>query len=116
ISRPANVVIIGNPGIADATIQDQQTLIITGRSFGTTNLIVLDKDGKAIAEETLTVEPSEENIVTVFRTVDKRLSRQTFSCSPRCAPTLTLGDETNAFNGASGQIKERGDFSKGQTP
>ena len=40
ISRPAEVVIVGNPGIADATIQDQQTLIVTGRSFGSTNLIV----------------------------------------------------------------------------
>ena len=55
ISRPAEVVIVGNPGIADATIQDQQTLIITGRSFGSTNLIVLDASGKAIAEETLSV-------------------------------------------------------------
>src|SRR5690349_12335114 len=29
IARPADIVIIGNPGIADATIQDSQTLIIT---------------------------------------------------------------------------------------
>ena len=50
ISRPADVVIIGNPAIADATIQDSQTLIITGRSYGTTNLIVLDSTGKALVE------------------------------------------------------------------
>jgi Flp pilus assembly secretin CpaC len=115
ISRPADIVIIGNPGIADATIQDQQTLIITGRSFGSTNLIVLDSTGKAIAEETLTVEPSnDENIVSVYRTVDKRLARQTFSCTPDCSPTLTIGDDDKAFISADTQIKARGDFSKGQ--
>jgi hypothetical protein len=113
ISKPADIVIIGNPGIADATIQDKQTLIITGRSFGSTNLIVLDADGKAIAEETISVTPSEDNVVTVYRTVDKRLTRQTYSCTPRCAPTLALGDEEKAFSAASAQIKERGDFSKG---
>src|SRR4029077_7554810 len=48
ISRPADVVIVGNPAIADATVQDNQTLIITGKSFGTTNLIVLDAMGQSI--------------------------------------------------------------------
>ena len=42
VNRPADVVIIGNPAIADATVRDSQTLIITGHSFGSTNLIVLD--------------------------------------------------------------------------
>jgi Pilus formation protein N terminal region len=114
ISRPADIVIVGNPGIADATIQDQQTLIITGRSYGSTNLIVLDSSGKAIAEETLTVEPSNDNVVAVYKTVDKRLTRQTFSCThDGCSPTLAIGDEDKAFSGASGQIKGHGDFAKG---
>src|SRR5512146_678458 len=54
ISQPADVVIIGNPAIADATIQDSRTLIITGRSYGTTNLIVLDKQGQQIAADLVT--------------------------------------------------------------
>jgi Flp pilus assembly secretin CpaC len=114
ISRPADIVIVGNPGIADATIQDQQTLIITGRSYGSTNLIVLDSSGKAIAEETLTVEPSNDNVVAVYKTVDKRLTRQTFSCTPNdCSPTLAIGDDGTAFSAASAQIKEHGDNAKG---
>ena len=35
ISAPAATVIIGNPGVADVTIQDPQTLVLTGKSYGT---------------------------------------------------------------------------------
>ena len=101
ISRPADIVIIGNPAIADATIQDNQTLIITGRSYGTTNLIVLDRDGQSIADEVVTVEPSNDQVVTVYR----RASRQTLSCTPDCSPMLALGDNQTAFDAANTQIQ-----------
>jgi Flp pilus assembly secretin CpaC len=101
ISRPADVVIIGNPAIADATIQDSQTLIITGRSYGTTNLIVLDANGQSIADEVVTVEPSNDQVVTVYR----RALRQTYSCAPDCSPMLTLGDNPAAFDSANTQIQ-----------
>ena len=101
ISQPADVVIIGNPAIADATIQDSQTLIITGRSYGTTNLIVLDKQGQSIADDIVTVEPSNDQVVTVYR----RASRQTLSCTPECSPVMSLGDTPNVFDSANAQIQ-----------
>ncbi len=101
ISQPADVVIIGNPAIADATIQDSQTLIITGRSYGTTNLIVLDKKGQSIADDIVTVEPSNDQVVTVYR----RASRQTLSCTPECSPVMSLGDNPNTFEAAKSQIE-----------
>ncbi len=113
ISRPADIVIVGNPGIADATIQDQQTLIITGRSFGSTNLIVLDASGRAIAEETLTVQPANDHIVSVYRTSNKRLVRQTFSCTPDCSPTVAIGDDDTNYGTVIDQIKNHGEFAKG---
>jgi Flp pilus assembly secretin CpaC len=104
ISRPANVVIIGNPAIADATIQDNQTLIITGHSFGTTNLIILDSTGASIAEETLTVQAANDDLVTVY----KRSDRQTFSCTPDCSPTVTIGDTGTAFDAVRSQVTANG--------
>ena len=100
VSRPANVVIVGNPAIADATIQDNQTLIITGRSFGTTNLIVLDSTGNAIADELLTVQAADDDVVTVY----KRASRETFSCTPNCVPVVSVGDSTDVFNTIKDQV------------
>ena len=101
ISRPADVVIIGNPAIADATIQDSQTLIITGRSFGMTNLIVLDASGQTIADETITVGPQNDQVVTVYR----RALRETLSCTPDCSPVLAVGDNTAVFDSVSTQIQ-----------
>jgi Flp pilus assembly secretin CpaC len=101
ISRPADVVIIGNPGIADATIQDDQTLIITGHSFGTTNLIVLDSSGQPIANGILVVKPGNDQVVTVYR----RASRQTFSCTPDCSPVMAVGDSTATFDAVNTQIQ-----------
>ena len=111
ISRPADIVIIGNPAIADATIQDAQTLIITGHSFGTTNLIVLDSSGLAIADVMLTVEPQNDQVVTVYR----RFARQTFSCAPDCSPVLAVGDDTTAFSNVSAQIQQHNSGSSSAT-
>jgi Flp pilus assembly secretin CpaC len=109
ISRPADIVIIGNPAIADATIQDNQTLIITGHSFGTTNLIVLDSGGQPIASGMLTVKPGDDQVVTVYR----RASRQTFSCTPDCSPVVAVGDTADAFNGVAAQIQQQNSISSG---
>jgi Flp pilus assembly secretin CpaC len=104
VSRPADVVIIGNPAIADATVRDNLTLIITGHSFGSTNLIVLDAAGQAIAEEIITVTQPDDSVVTVYR----RASRQTLSCTPDCSPTLSIGDNSTVFEAVSSQIQTHG--------
>ena len=101
ISRPADVVIVGNPAIADATIQDAQTLIITGRSFGTTNLIVLDSTGQPIVDEIVSVTTANDDVVTVF----KGAKRETLSCTPDCSPMLAIGDRADTFTVVSDQIQ-----------
>ncbi|HVZ15034.1 MAG TPA: pilus assembly protein N-terminal domain-containing protein [Bauldia sp.] len=107
IARPADIVIIGNPAIADATIQDDQTLIITGHSFGTTNLIVLDRSGQPIADAMVTVAPQDNQVVTVY----SRASRQTFSCTPDCAPVLAVGDSTSVFDSVNSQVQSQNSLS-----
>ena len=49
LSQPAATVIIGNPEIADATVRDSRTLVLTGRGFGQTNLVILDRAGNPIS-------------------------------------------------------------------
>jgi len=96
ISAPAATVIVGNPGIADVTIQDPQTLILTGKSYGQTNLIVLDSRGEPVADTLVEVVQMSAGIMTVYQ----GQSRTTLSCAPTCQPVVMMGDDT----GYSGQV------------
>lgn len=89
ISAPAATVIIGNPGVADVTIQDPQTLVLTGKSYGQTNLIVLDSMGNPVADTMVTVVQAQSDLVTVYLGT----ARTTMACSPVCQPTIMLGDD-----------------------
>ncbi|WP_297106815.1 pilus assembly protein N-terminal domain-containing protein [uncultured Devosia sp.] len=95
ISAPAATVIVGNPGIADVTIQDPQTLILTGKSYGQTNLIVLDSRGEPVADTLIEVVQMTAGVMTVYQ----GLNRTSLACAPVCQPVIMLGDDT----GFSGQ-------------
>ncbi|RYE60249.1 MAG: pilus assembly protein CpaC [Hyphomicrobiales bacterium] len=96
ISAPANTVIIGNPRVADVTIQDPQTLVLTGKSYGQTNMIVLDARGNAIADTLIEVVQAQADIVTVYMGA----ARTTLACAPVCQPTIMLGDD-ESFSASS---------------
>ncbi|CAD7048260.1 MULTISPECIES: pilus assembly protein N-terminal domain-containing protein [Pseudorhizobium] len=80
LDRPVSKVIVGNAKVADATVADPTTIVVTGRSFGTTNLVLLDSDGNAIADERVLVSIDEGNTVRVFRPSDRKI----LSCTPTC--------------------------------
>ncbi|WAJ30123.1 pilus assembly protein N-terminal domain-containing protein [Antarcticirhabdus aurantiaca] len=103
ISEPAETIIIGNPSIVDVSVHDSHTLILTGRSYGITNLIVIGRDGEPILDESVSVRTFEEGTVRVFR----QASRSTYSCSPNCEPTVTIGDDSGNFNMANTQFQAR---------
>lgn len=109
ISRPAATIIIGNPSIVDATIEDEQTLVLTGRSFGVTNLIILDEKGDAVIDQAVVVRGSETNTVRIYRGGS---NRETLACSPVCESTVTIGDNQGTFENASQQITQRNALSQ----
>lgn len=80
LDRPVSKVIVGNSDVADATVADAQTIVLTGRNFGTTNLVLLDNDGNAIVDERILVSIDEGNTVRVFKATD----RTVLSCTPNC--------------------------------
>jgi Flp pilus assembly secretin CpaC len=80
LARPADTIVVGNPAIADAAVQDASTIILTGKGFGVTNLVVLDSDGSPIVDEQVTVVRQAASSVRVYRRADI----QTLSCTPYC--------------------------------
>jgi Flp pilus assembly secretin CpaC len=80
LSRAADTIIIGNPEIADASVQDASTVVLTGKGFGVTNLVVLDEAGAPIIDEQVIVSRSTAETLRIYR----RASVQTLSCTPYC--------------------------------
>jgi Flp pilus assembly secretin CpaC len=103
LPSPASTVIIGNPAIADAVIHDRRTLIVTGRLFGRTNIIALDRQGRVIFSEDFVVGPSTSGQLVLQRGT----ARTTMSCAPNCVASPTVGDDTEAFDTLTDQQSAR---------
>ena len=91
-------IVIGNPSIADGTLQTGGLLVITGKGYGTTNLMALDNRGTVLAEHNITVSAPTAGL-TVYRGAD----RETLSCAPNCQRTVVPGDAAAVFDAAVGQ-------------
>lgn len=103
VPKETSTLVIGNPTIADASVQRNGLIVVTGKSYGTTNLLMLDKDGQTLRELMVSVKaPSSANLV-----VQRGVDRETYSCHPRCQQTLTLGDSQKYFSEVSGQTSAR---------
>lgn len=79
LARPADTVVIGNPAIADAVVQDARTVVLTGKGFGVTNIVIMDADGDAILDEQVVVG---RNAATTR--IYRQANVQTLSCTPFC--------------------------------
>ncbi len=89
LPRAATEVIIGNPSIADVALQGGNLLVVTGKTFGITNVIALDADRNVIQDQRVLVERDDRRVVNLH----KGGSRYTYSCTPNCEPNLTIGDD-----------------------
>lgn len=80
LARPADTIVVGNPEIADASVQDATTIVLTGKGFGVTNLVVMDAEGNPIVDEQIYVSRQDAKSVRIYR----RANVQTLSCTPQC--------------------------------
>lgn len=103
-------IVIGNPRIADAALQSGGVLVITGKGFGATNLLALDRSGRVVLDKTIQVlGPGSNDIVVVY----KGMARETYSCAPDCERRITLGDDPKYFDETLTQSGTR--LGQGQT-
>ena len=108
LDRPAAEIVVGNPSIADVSVQSSKLLVVTGKSFGETNLIVMDADGKVVANRQLIVQEPRTGFVTMYRGV----ARQTLHCAPYCTPPLVIGDTPDIFGAVANQITTKQSISQ----
>jgi hypothetical protein len=97
-------VVIGNPLIADATLQAGGILVLTGKGYGSTNVLALDRTGRVLMDKTVTViGPSSADLVVVYRGA----ARESYSCAPDCERRITLGDSPTYFDATIDQAEKR---------
>jgi hypothetical protein len=99
----ASTVVVGNPLIADLSVQPGGLAVITGKSYGATNFLIMDKSGAVLTEHTVEVQGPTDKIVVVYRGIN----RATYSCTPECAARVTLADQTEFFTDTLARMSAR---------
>ena len=101
VKLPARVatIVVGNPLIADVALQAGGVIVVTGKGYGATNFIAMDRTGEVLVDRLIQVEGPTDQLVTVYRGVD----RESYSCMPICQRRITLGDGDNFFNSTMNQ-------------
>ena len=92
-------IVVGNPLIADVTLQNGGVVVVTGKGYGATNFIALDRTGQVLVDRQIQVEGPTDQLVTVYRGID----RETYSCMPVCQRRITLGDGETYFKATMDQ-------------
>lgn len=108
LPRPAAEIIIGNPAIADVNVQNGNLLVVTGKTFGITNMIVLDAQRNVIVEQRILVKRDEAKVVNLNRGT----LRQSYNCTPQCNPSIVIGDEDAYFDSVSKASEKKIGFSE----
>ncbi len=103
LPEKVSTIVIGNPLIADVTVQAGGIVVVTGKGYGTTNLIALDRSGATLAERSIVVQGARDRVVVVYRGVE----RESYSCTPICERRITLGDTPTFFDSTLGQVGSR---------
>ena len=86
-------IVVGNPLIADVTLQTGGMIVVTGKGYGATNFIAMDRRGEILVDRVIQVEGPTDQLVTVYRGVE----RESYSCLPICQRRVTLGDGESYF-------------------
>lgn len=98
-----STIVVGNPLIADVSLQQGGLMVLTGKGYGVTNLIALDRSGNVLSEQSIQVKGPSDHIVVVYRGVD----RESYSCTPNCERSMTLGDTPAFFDATINQAVSR---------
>jgi Flp pilus assembly secretin CpaC len=81
------------------TLQSGGIVVVTGKGYGATNFIAMDRNGEVLVDRQIQVEGPTDQLVTVYRGVE----RESYSCMPICQRRVTLGDGETYFKSAIDQ-------------
>lgn len=108
LDRPAAVIMLAKPEIADVVLETPKFLFLIGRTAGETSLTILDANHNEILTATLAVVPEDERHISIQRHCRSQgggncLPEETLNCAGgRCAAVPTPGlEKTTGGAGAA---------------
>jgi hypothetical protein len=94
-------IIIGNPQIADISVHSSDTLLVNGRGYGETNIIVFDQFGQTVLDANIQVKaPALDSGIRVNFIGE---GKKSYTCTPFCAPSPIHGDAPAFIGEFTGQ-------------
>jgi Flp pilus assembly secretin CpaC len=91
----ANVV-VSDPSVADVAMVDPHSVVVLGKGYGSSTVLILDHNGRALLDSRITVVAPDDGRVTVFRGA----VATEFACAPRCQPASGGGGTPGAVSPA----------------
>ena len=77
-------IIVANPQIADATVVDANTLFVTGKGYGSTQITAVDAIGRILFQNQIVVTGGQAGAVRVWR--GGRVTEM--ACAASCSPSV----------------------------
>jgi Flp pilus assembly secretin CpaC len=105
----AATIVVGNPAIADVSVQNGSMLLVMGKNPGHTNIIALDRKGAEIENVMVHV----RNAGTRRVTLHLGSSRLSYNCAPKCDRILAVSDAEAPFDAQQKQMTGKTTISQG---
>ena len=101
LDSPASDVVIGNPNVADVTVQTPNRLVVIGRAPGITRLIVMSEGTVTMDTQVVVAARGTSSQVSVLAPDGNNVTETIFACGDRC--TVVPGTRrTSPGGGAAG--------------
>jgi hypothetical protein len=105
-SQPVSTIYVGNPMIADVSMIDSKHAFVLGKSFGATNIVALNVDGKQVVNDSVSVYGHSGNTVILHRGT----AQATYACTGvRCETAPMPGDDKDSFSNHMEQVASHQD-------
>lgn len=101
--QPVASIVVGNPVIADVSVQANNKVLLYGKAPGLTNIYFFDKDGNRLENLNIRVQSQTNDMLVVYRGTQ----RTSYTCTRNCEMTPVIGDSPEAFDVVSGQSSSK---------
>jgi Flp pilus assembly secretin CpaC len=100
LNAPATDVIVADPSVVDVSVQTQNQIVLIGKKYGTTQIMILSGDTVLLDSEVVVSTANQDSSVSVFAPGGRGgIAERSYACYKRCATSQLV----SSSEGAGGQ-------------